>query len=148
MRIAKTVGGVYGMFVTSNAYSIYQVENGKVKNIQSGGRLAAFKATGNGDPNTWKRPVHADIGCIYLLMGEKGSEKIGEVFESSSMQKELNQNTSAYSAAADLEYNYWSKVLAEDPKSLGGFLGTRFDPATRNCIQSTTAQMMSYLGKN
>lgn len=150
MRAARGVFKVYGMFVTSNAYWLYSADNGIAVPYKAGGRLAAFKATGNAAPNTWKKPVHVDIACIYLLMGERGSECIGDIFESAEMQQELNKDTSdkeASLAAATLEFKYWKKCRLEDSLSLGGFLGSSFTPATRNVIQQTTAQALSCLGQ-
>jgi hypothetical protein len=144
----KLIGSAYGLFAAKNGYTLYKVEKGETEQVSSGGRLQAFKVTGNGNPNTWKRAIHADIGAIYVTMGKIGEERIGDVFSSKKMQDELSKSVSDKGASleiAKIEAAYWEKVKAEDATSIGGKLGSAFDPATRNAIQSTTAQAMGFI---
>ncbi len=144
---AGLMTGTYGLFVAKNAYSMFKVEEGSVSQVAAGGRLHAFKVTGNGAPNTWAKPIHGVVGAIYLTMGEVGAEKIGEAFASDEMQRELSKSTTDIEASltiAKIEHATWTKFKTENPLSLGGNLGASFSPATRHTIQQCIAQLTAF----
>ena len=142
---SRAIPGVYGLYVTSNAYSMFKVDNGITTHMRAGGRLHAFSVTGNGSPNTWAQPVHVDIGLLYLGFGEFGAESIGNVFASKHMRALLARSTTDSEASrtlARLEHIYWKRCKCDNPLSLGGQIGSFVNPATRNAIQQCTAQVI------
>lgn len=100
-------------------------------------RLGAYAATAGHAPGTVGAAVHAGIGNIYAIFGTYGEERIGTVFNSAEAKALYDQpvESPASRQIAELEYAYWSRVLAEDGWSAGGRMGTSFDPGTRDWLQ-------------
>jgi hypothetical protein len=100
-------------------------------------RLGAYAATAGYPPGTVGHGVHGAIGAIYLTLGETGQEQIGTVFNSPEAQSHMGHPiTSGHSRAiAQLEYDYWRSVRANDWFSVGGQLGSAFPPGIRDDLQ-------------
>jgi hypothetical protein len=100
-------------------------------------RLGAYAATAGYPPGTVGHGVHGAIGAIYLTLGETGQEQIGTVFNSPEAQAHMGHPiTSGHSRAiAQLEYDYWRSVRANDWFSVGGQLGSAFPPGIRDDLQ-------------
>ncbi len=100
-------------------------------------RLGAYAATRGYPEGTVGYAVHNAIGTIADLLGTYGQERIGRVFnspEARALYDEPVASCAGYRMAV-LEYTYWKDVLAEDPFSIGGSLGSMFDPAARDLLQ-------------
>ena len=100
-------------------------------------RLGAYAATRGYAPGTVGASVHRAIGTIYLTFGNYGQENIGRVFNSPEARALYDQpvTSCAGQQMAELEYQYWRDVAAEDSWSPGGELGSMFNPTVRDFLQ-------------
>jgi hypothetical protein len=102
-----------------------------------GSRLGAYAGTVGYPPGSVGHAVHRAIGSIYLTMGTVGEERIGTVFNSPEaialFDKPLTRETSRQ--MAEMEYAYWRRRRDENGWSVGGQLGSAFNPTVRDFLQ-------------
>jgi hypothetical protein len=102
-----------------------------------GSRLGAYAGTVGYPPGSVGHAVHRAIGSIYLTMGTVGEERIGTVFNSPEAKalfdKPLTRETSRQ--MAEMEYAYWHRRREENGWSVGGQLGSAFNPTVRDFLQ-------------
>ncbi len=100
-------------------------------------RLGAFAATCGYPEGTVGYAVNRAIGILYVSLGTYGEERIGTVFDSPAARVHYPNpvRSSSSRAVAQMEYDYWARVRAEDPWSAGARIATAFDPASRDWLQ-------------
>lgn len=78
----------------------------------------------------------AAIGTIYATLGTVGEEKIGTVFNSEQAKALYDQPVDgpASKKLAQMEFDYWNKMKKEK-NSVGGHLGSLFNPSSRDWLQ-------------
>lgn len=101
-------------------------------------RLGAFKAVLGHAPGTVGYAVARAIAAIYITMGDVGEDEIGRVFNSPEVQALLDEDACgpASKQLAEMEFEYW-----DSQESIGGFLGTKFNPTVRAALQCGFGQM-------
>jgi hypothetical protein len=100
-------------------------------------RLGAYDATKGYPPGSVGDSVHNAIGEIYKDLGDYGQENIGRVFNSDEAKALYGDPVDSDSGRkmAEIEHQYWQNVKSEDPWSMGGQLGSAFNPAARDWLQ-------------
>jgi hypothetical protein len=100
-------------------------------------RLGAFAATCGYPEGTVGYAVNRAIGILYLGLGVYGEERIGTVFNSPAARVHYPNSVRSPSsrAVAQMEFDYWASVRAEDGWSSGARIATAFDPASRDWLQ-------------
>jgi hypothetical protein len=100
-------------------------------------RLGAFAATCGWPQGTVGYAVNRAIGILYVGLGVYGEERIGTVFNSPAARVHYGNPVRSPSsrAVAQMEFNYWAAVRAEDPWSSGARIATAFDPNSRDWLQ-------------
>lgn len=100
-------------------------------------RLGAFAATVGYRRGTVGYAVNRAIGLLYTGLGTYGEERIGTVFNSPAARAYYTHPVRSASsrAVAQMEFDYWAAVRAEDPWSAGGRIATAFDPDSRDWLQ-------------
>ena len=101
-------------------------------------RLGAFKAVLGHAQGTVGYAVTRAIAAIYITLGEIGQDEIGLVFNSPEAQSLLDGDACgpASKKLAELEFGYWN---GQD--TLGGFLGSQFNPTVRTAMQCGFGQL-------
>lgn len=101
-------------------------------------RLGAYAAMRGYPAGTVGNAVHNAIGTIYVTFANYGQEKIGRVFNSPEARALYGQPVASCAGLqmAQLEYQYWQDVTSEDGFSPGGRMGSMFNPAVRNLLQT------------
>jgi hypothetical protein len=122
--------------------------------VDMGSRRGAFEGTKHFKKGTVGYGVNASIRAIYVLSGELGAARIGEVFNSLKAQEIMSREDTYENqmAIAKLEYSYWEKVFNDAEASLndkvGGYAGTRFSPQVRVAIQTRMSELRSMINGN
>ncbi|MBK6918975.1 MAG: hypothetical protein IPH07_16395 [Deltaproteobacteria bacterium] len=100
-------------------------------------RLGAFAATVGYPRGTVGYAVNRAIGLLYASLGTYGEERIGVVFNSPIARTHYPRpvHSASSRAVAQMEFDYWAAVRAEDPWSAGGRIATAFDPGSRDWLQ-------------
>ena len=111
-------------------------------------RLAAFKSTLGHQDGTVGYAANRAIGLIYVGMGTFGEEQIGQVFGSPEAQEQmaLPVDSPGSRQLAQMEYDYWSSVLRENPSSSGAQVATAFSPEVRDFLQREVFSRSPFLG--
>jgi hypothetical protein len=117
------------------------VETGLL-NPDSSSRLGAYQATAGNERGTTGRAAHNSIGGIYLLLGNFGQDRIGDVFNSSEARELYDQSLSNGSSRqlAETEHGYWENQRRTQG-SAGGYMGSAFSPAARDMIQQVMGRI-------
>ncbi|MEM9460070.1 MAG: hypothetical protein AAGF11_38195 [Myxococcota bacterium] len=146
MATLATVGIPAGT-MAKRWHDLKRVSEDKLQ-VHPDSRLAAFKSTLGHQDGTTGYAANRAIGLIYIGMGTFGEEQIGQVFGSPEAQEQMAQpvDSGASRQLAQMEYDYWSSVLNENPGSSGARIATAFNPDVRDFLQKEVFSRSPFLG--
>ena len=133
---ASAIGGLESLMGGKGRITDLRLIDSGKKAPDPNSRLGAYHATKGYPEGTVGHAAHGAIGTIYATSGTVGEEKIGKVFNSQAAKALYNDPVDGPSSKklATMEFDYWQKMKREK-NSLGGHLGSLFNPESRDWLQ-------------